>query len=1022
VFGIVSCIRGRTSKWRIHWILLVLLAFVSLPTRLSIAQENPTPSSKIAEEQDYAFAYGLYKDGLFQLANEQFERFTQRYPRSIKLPDAAFLKAECQFQLEQYEAAASEFSAFLLHFPSSNLADNAYFRLGDTYLKLKKTQEAISAFRAVLEKHGESKLAGEAAYWIGEAYVKLEDNGNAIKYYTLSYENFPANRLRDYALYSVAWTHQKEGEYAKAAEWYRRLLKEFPQSGLTASSKVRIGECYYYSKDYMRAIEELTAARPTIDSAEQQGEADYLLGESYYHLDQFDKARVQYEAFLANFPDHKLTNEVTYALGWALLKQKQFAGAARVFARLSHGMDALSHAALYRKGVAEKLAGNRGEALRSFTQVYTDRPRGEYADNALYDAGLLHFEESKLSEAKGFFERMLSDYPTSDVRAEAYQMLGECLLSESNFEAARSAFAQALAQAQAPFEVKVTSAYQVAWCLLKLDRFKDAAEHFSRFLAEYPGHPRSDEATYWLAESDYRAGDYRSSLKHYKAVAESARDLRREEGMYGIGWSYYKLNDLSSAIEAFERLIVAFPAGKFSFDARLRLGDCYFQQKDYAKAAGVYRTVVRLFSRQEGAEYAYYQLAQTYFRSGDSEQASQYFSSVISAFPRSSLADDAQYALGWLQFQKKEYLAAIREFQLVVSNYPESEMAPRAFHSIGDAYYNLQQYAAAEKSYREIIRRYPKSSFAFDAIAGIQYCLTAQGKTEEALAAIDGYVRDNPESALGEQLSLKKGELLFTQKRFDEAAQAYRWFLRQYPQSNQRASAMYWLAKSMAESGKTLDAADVFEQAASARNAPASIVSSSLLEAARIYRSEKKYDRAFTVLSRAERELAKTESAPEVALLKGLVFFDNGAIDEAKSQFEYVVTSYGSAVQADKARVGLVKISLQMKDYASAQSRAQVVATSRVDEVGAEAQYLSGAIYLESKEWQSAATAFLRLRYVFPSYDPWLAKAYLGMGQAYEELKNLQKAKEAYRSALKFEREEEVVAEASSRLRRLEGR
>lgn len=1022
MFGIVSRIRAKTSRRKIPWILLVLLVLASPPAQFSSAQENPNPSSKIAEEQDYAFAHGLYKDGLFQLAGEQFERFTQRYTRSIKLPDATFLKAECQFQLEQYETAASEFSAFLDHFPSSNLADNAYFRLGDTYLKLKKTQEAISAFKSVLEKHGESKLAGEAAYWIGEACVKLEDYDNAIKYYTLSYENFPDNRLRDYALYSVAWTHQRKSEYAKAAEWYRKLLKEFPQSGLAASSKVRIGECYYYSKDYARAIEELTAARPTIDSTEQQGEADYLLGESYYNLDQFDKAQVQYEGFLANFPRHKLTNEVTYALGWALLKQKQFAGAARVFGRLSGGTDALGQAALYRKGVAEKLSGNRGEALKSFTQVYTDGPRGEYADNALYDTGLLYFEESKPSEAKGFFERMLSDYPTSDVRAEAYQMLGECLLAESNFEAARSAFTQALAQSQAPFEVKVTSAYQVAWCLLKLDRFKEAAEHFSRFLTQYPSHPRSTEATYWLAESEYRAGDYRNSLKHYQAVAESPGNPRREEGLYGIGWSYYKLNDLSNAIGAFERLIVAFPAGKLSFDARLRLGDCYFQQKDYTKAAGVYRTVVRLYPRQEGAEYAYYQLAQTYFRSGDSEQASQYFSSVISAFPRSSLADDAQYALGWIKFQKKEYLAAVREFQLVVSNYPESEMAPRAFYSIGDAYYNLQQYAAAEKSYREVIRRFPRSSFAFDAITGVQYCLTAQGKTQEALAVIDVYIRDNPESALGEQLSLKKGELLFSQKRFDEAAQAYRSFLNQYPQSNQRASAMYWLAKSMAESGKTLDAADAFEQAASARNAPARIVSSSLLEAAHIFRNEKKYDRAFSVLSRAERELAKSEFAPEVALLKGLVFFDNGAIDEARSQFEYVVTSYGSTVQADKARVGLVKISLQMKDYASAQSRAQAVATSRIDEVGAEAQYLSGVIYLESKEWQNAATAFLRLRYVFPSYDPWIARGYLGMGQAYEELKNLPRAKEAYRSALKFESEEEVVAEASSRLRRLEGR
>lgn len=1000
-------------------IFVIVLALFCVEQR-ALPQENPPPLPTIAEEQDYAFAHGLYKDGLFQLASEQFERFIQQYPRSIKLPDAFFLKAECLFQLEQFDAAVVGFSSFLQQYPSSNLADNAYFRLGDTNLKLKKTQEAISAYKTILEKYGESKLAGEAAYWIGEAHVKNEEYDSAIKYYTLSYENYPDNRLRDYALYSVAWTHQRKGDYARAAEWYRLLLKEFPQSTLAASSKVRIGECYYYVKDYARAIEELKSAKPTIDSPEQRGEADYLLGESYYHLDQYDQARKQYEIFLASYRDHKLGKEVTYALGWTLLKQKEYAAAAETFAKLSGGGDALAHSALYRKGVAEKLAGKRQEAMKTFIKVYADEAKGEYADNALYDVGLLLFEEKKPSEARGFFERVTGEYPASDVFADAYQMAGECLLAESNYEAARSAFEKALAHQQASFEVKVTSSYQIGWCLYKLNRFNDAAAQFSKFVSAYAKHPRSAEATYWLAESEYRSGDFRAALKHYKAVAESPEHERKEEGMYGVGWSYYKLNDFPNAIDAFERLVIAYPAGKSSFDARLRLGDCYFHQKDYKKAAGVYRTVVRLFPKNDGADYAYYQLAQTYFRSADHQQASQQFSAVIKAFPQSPLADDAQYALGWIQFQKKEYLAAIKEFQLVIANYPESEIAPRAYYSIGDAYYNLQQYAAAEKSYREVIRRYPKSNYLFDAMTGIQYCLTAQGKPQEALAIIDSYVQENPGSAIAEQLSLRKGDLLFGQKQYDAAAREYRSFLDRYPQTSQRATALYWLARSLSEFGKPLEAADVYEQAAGAKNAPGKIVSSSLLEAAEIFRGQKKYDQAFAVLTKAEKELAKTESEPEVALLKGLVFYDNGAIDEAKGQFEFVISKFPSTIQADRARVGLVKVHMRMQDYGSAQALAQKVATSRIDEVGAEAQYLSGIAYAENKEWQNAATAFLRLRYVFPSHERWLAKSYLGLGQAYEELKNSQKAKEAYRNALKFQKEEEVVAEASRRLKSLE--
>jgi tetratricopeptide (TPR) repeat protein len=98
----------------------------------------------------------------------------------------------------------------------------------------------------------------------------------------------------------------------------------------------------------------------------------------------------------------------------------------------------------------------------------------------------------------------------------------------------------------------------------------------------------------------------------------------------------------------------------------------------------------------------------------------------------------------------------------------------------------------------------------------------------------------------------------------------------------------------------------------------------------------------------------------------------------------------------------------------------QKVATSRVDEVGAEAQYLSGAAYAENKEWQNAITAFLRVRYVFPGQEEWLSRAYLGLGQAYEELKDPQKAKEAYQNALKLQKEGDVAIEASRRLKALE--
>jgi TolA-binding protein len=1002
------------------------LAFILLTSSLSVivsdrlsAQSLPVPNSSIAEEQDYAFAHGLYKDGLFQIAAEQFDRFAKKYPQSVKLQDALFLHADCLFQLEQYPAAASELSSFVNQYPTTVLSDNARFRLGETYLKLKRSRDAIETYKTILDHPKNPAVAGEAAYWIGDIYLKDADFNNALKYYTLSYEGFPGNRLQDYAAYSVAWTNQKKGEYATAADWYKILIDKFPKSSLVASARVKVGECYYYAKDYPRAIEELTALKPSIDSMALRGDADYLIGESYYNLNQFDKAQKQYEFFLTEYPGHHLSNEVQYALAWTLFKEKQFAPAAQAYGKLAGAADQLGEASQYREGVAEKLAGDRQTALATFRKVWARAVRGDYADNALLDAGTILFEDKKTDEAKVCFKKIVTEFDSSDVLADANMMLGECYVADGAYDDARSAYEKALSYDNASFETKVNSAYQSAWCSFKLKKFKDATAGFTKFLSSYPGHPKSVEALYWLAESDYQGGDFKGSLKQYQAIAAVAKHPRREEGMYGIGWSYFKLADYSKAIDAFEKLIIAFPSGKFSFDARLRLGDCYFQQKDYKKAAGAYRTVVRLFPKNSGADYALYQLGQTYYRSGDHDQASDQFAALIKTYPRSTLADAAQYGLGWMKFQQKDYLGAIKDFQVTVSTYPSSELAPKAYYSIGDAYYNLKQYGAAEKSYREVIQRFPKSSLAGDALSGIQYCLVAQGKSKEAVGAIDTYVKENPSSPNTEQLELKKGELLFSQKQYQDAAQVYRTFADAHPQSSLRPQALYWLGRSLEEVDSLLEAARIYQDAANAANAPVTIKGNALLESARIYLKQKDYEQSFKVLDVAEKNLGGTDFASQVAYLKGLVFYENGAFDDAKAKYEFVVSKYPSTVEADEARIGLTRIALRAKDYAAAQTYSQQVATTRTDEIGAEAQYLSGAAYVASGDVQSAITAFLRVRYVFPSHEGWLAKAYLGLGKAYEQAKDGAKAKESYQQVLQLLKSGEDFEEASRLLKAL---
>jgi TolA-binding protein len=633
---------------------------------------------------------------------------------------------------------------------------------------------------------------------------------------------------------------------------------------------------------------------------------------------------------------------------------------------------------------------------------------------------MIFFEENNVNKAKSYFQRVTTDFPKSDILPEACRMLGECLFTENNFKDAQGWFEKALSIPVASFEVKVDAGFQSALCLFKLMKYKDAVVKFSSFIQQYPSHPKSGDAKYYQAEAEYRLGNYTESMRVYQEAAKSPHAAKKEESLYGIAWSFYKQGKFQQAIGSFEQLLVEYPKGKFVLDARSRMGDAYFFLKDYKKAVNSYRKVISLYVDSASIDYAYYQIGQSYFKGGNNTEAFKAFDELIAALPKSKLADDAQFAKGWINFQRKEYGEAIKEFQKLIKIYPGSELVPRAYYSIGDSYYNIQRYIEAEKSYREVLRQFPKSSYVADATTGIQYCYIARGKDAEAVNVIDDFVKENPNSNVGIELQLKKGELLFNQKKYAEAAKVFHGLIEHNVKSELLAQAQYSLGKCYRAQGNLDEAVKVYERTADIPDASEKIIGESLFETAEIYDFQRKSEKSISILQRLQERVKDPEILAEAKLRMGQSLQLLGKTKEASIQFENVIQDYGELPIADEARIAQARMYFQSKEYDKAKTLADKVATSRKDELGAEAQYIIGASFAGKKEWANVITALLRVKYLFPSYDRWVGRAYLGLGDAYEQTKDIQRARESYKAVLKLKTDVSVIEEAKQRLKKME--
>ena len=255
---------------------------------------------------------------------------------------------------------------------------------------------------------------------------------------------------------------------------------------------------------------------------------------------------------------------------------------------------------------------------------------------------------------------------------------------------------------------------------------------------------------------------------------------------------------------------------------------------------------------------------------------------------------------------------------------------------------------------------------------------------------------------------------MFGQKNYAAAAKAYQSYLTAEPEVKNRGQAYYWLGRSLQSLGEPVEAIRAFDAASTAGSRFSGVA---LLEAIDMVSAQGDGARVHELVARGERSFASdNEVLPDVLYRKGRLLADNGNPVEARRQWEDVIRRSPGHRAADQSRLSLVRLSLSQGDAVQARSLAQQVATSRADELGAEAQFLVGEAWSAAGDWKQAATAYLRVRYVFTSYRDWIHRALLELGRTYDRSGDKARAQEPYRDLLNRKPEESIRREAERRL------
>ena len=106
--------------------ILITFSVVFFAVAAAFAQVENSTGGNAQIDSDLKFGLELFKNKMYDLAEEQFTKFLQQYPASSSAGQARYYLAMAQFDQNKFSNAAANFQTFAVQYPNDPLAPTAW--------------------------------------------------------------------------------------------------------------------------------------------------------------------------------------------------------------------------------------------------------------------------------------------------------------------------------------------------------------------------------------------------------------------------------------------------------------------------------------------------------------------------------------------------------------------------------------------------------------------------------------------------------------------------------------------------------------------------------------------------------------------------------------------------------------------------------------------------------------------------------------------------------------------------------